>query len=148
MKERIDLIKADFDPETGISTTVIETDLGRFIGTSLLREEDKETASSYAGCSYAEFKAIRNYLKARLRVKRNEAFALKGIIAAFESSSQVENGSRPCAIVYRAYYKALNEVKELKEGIKSLGQRISLTVAERDKIIKRIQEAGTKEDKE
>ena len=148
MKERIDLVEVDFNPETGLSTATIETDLGRFTGTSLLREEDREIISSYAGCSYAEFKAIRNYLKARVRVKRNEAFALKGIITAFENSSQVENGSRACAIVYRAYYKVLNEIKELKKGIKSLGERISLSAAERDKILKRIKAARAEEDKE
>ena len=64
---KTDLIFSEFDKETGISTAVIQTPLGVFEGTSQLWEEDIDIASSFAGCTYAELKAVRKALKADVK---------------------------------------------------------------------------------
>ena len=57
---KIKLLSSNYDEETGISVASIQTDYGIFTGTSKLHEEDKHISSHYAGCQYAETKAILN----------------------------------------------------------------------------------------
>ena len=51
----------NYNAETGISTAWIATDLGDFYGEAKLAPEDKDIASSFAGCRYAEMRAIIKY---------------------------------------------------------------------------------------
>ena len=102
MKEKIDLIYSNYDENTGVSTVTIDTALGRFTGTSVLREEDKEIASNYCGCRYAELKAVRNYLKVLLRVAKAELKTLVNLYNAFYANDKTSLDSREFNILYRA----------------------------------------------
>jgi hypothetical protein len=144
MKKEIRFINSNYNPETGISTVTIETDIGRFTATSTLAEEDKETASNFQGCKYAEIKAVRKYVKALLKLKKVEIKTIKNLIDAFDASDRIEEGSRPCAILYRAYYKAINEAKDLESKIEKLGDNLVQKISARDGILKRISEARAK----
>lgn len=146
--QTIKLIYANYDKESGVSTALIETDLGRFTATSKLREEDREVESSYCGCRYAELKAVRKYLQALLRVKKAEFKCLHELYIGFCLSDKTNSGSREFVLLERAVDKKRKEIRETKEGIKKIGKNISLAVAERDKIHKRIQESRAKEIKE
>ena len=64
---KTNLIFSEFDKETGISTAIVKTPLGVFEGTSQLWEEDVDIVSSFAGCTYAELKAVRKALKAEVK---------------------------------------------------------------------------------
>lgn len=58
---------SEYDPETGISKVWIRTDLGTFSGTSYLHEEDKDIASKFQGCKYAEMRAVSKYVGAKIK---------------------------------------------------------------------------------
>ena len=60
------IIYSNFDETTGISTVTILTKIGEFTGTSKLHDEDKNISSSFAGCRYAEIRAIIKYHKKKL----------------------------------------------------------------------------------
>ena len=64
---KMNLIFSEFNKETGVSVAEIETPLGRFRGRSVLWEEDKDIVSNFAGCNYAELKAIRKALKEEIK---------------------------------------------------------------------------------
>ena len=53
MKIQISTISSDYDETTGISKTVIMTDLGSFDGYAKLHPDDKDFASEFAGCRLA-----------------------------------------------------------------------------------------------
>ena len=65
---KIKLIESNFDRETGVSYAKIQTDYGVFAGSAKLHEEDKEHVSSFAGCHYAETRAIIAYMKHRVKL--------------------------------------------------------------------------------
>ena len=64
-KTKYKLLSAEFDKKTGVSTVVIDTDYGKFVGTAKLHPDDKEFASNYTGCYLAELRANRKYIKAQ-----------------------------------------------------------------------------------
>lgn len=72
----IKLLQSNFDEETGISSVTIGTDYGQFHATSKLHNEDLDISSSYAGCEYAEMRAIIKYMKKRIEVINNQ---IKGL---------------------------------------------------------------------
>lgn len=72
----IKLLQSNFDEETGISSVTIGTDYGQFNATSKLHNEDLNISSSYAGCEYAEMRAIIKYMKKRIEVINNQ---IKGL---------------------------------------------------------------------
>ena len=72
----IKLLQSNFDEETGISSVTIGTDYGQFHATSKLHNEDLDISSSYAGCEYAEMRAIIKYIKKRIEVINSQ---IKGL---------------------------------------------------------------------
>ena len=64
----IKLIYSNFDEDTGISRVIIRTDLGDFEGSSKLHEEDRKISSHFAGCQYAEMRAIIKYMKTKIKI--------------------------------------------------------------------------------
>lgn len=134
---RIILLKSHFDKLTGYSEVTIDTDLGRFTGTSVTRKEDEPYASSFCGCKYAEIKALRKYLKASVKKLKTELKVLTNIRDAFSSSNKCSESSREWKILMKAIYQKQNEIQEEKERVNSLTEHLLKTISERDKILNR-----------
>ena len=66
-KLKWNLVYSDFNPETGVSEVHINTSLGVFKGKSYLHEEDKDIASKFQGCRYAEMRAVSHYVAALIK---------------------------------------------------------------------------------
>lgn len=110
-------IRADFDKETGISTVVIKTDLGTFEGKAYLHDEDKDIASEFEGCKYAEWRAVIKYLKVLLKQKKAILNILKDINSNLERMKEYDKYSRQSRYLRKRFYMAQKEVKDLKEYI-------------------------------
>lgn len=110
-------IRADFDKETGISTVVIKTDLGTFEGKAYLHDEDKDIASEFEGCKYAEWRAVIKYLKVLLKQKKAILNTLKDINSNLERMKEYDKYSRQSRYLRKRFYMAQKEVKDLKEYI-------------------------------
>ena len=91
MDLKIKTTYSNFNKETGISTTVILTDLGHFLGIARLHPDDKETASRYAGCRYAEMRATTKYIKAKKKAIQEEIKLLKEIEEDIENPKWIED---------------------------------------------------------
>jgi hypothetical protein len=134
---RIILLKSQFDEFTGYSEVTIDTDLGRFTGTSVTRDEDKPYASSFCGCKYAEIKALRKYLKASVKKLKTELKVLTNIRDAFDSSDKCSKDSREWKILMKAIYQKQDEIQAEKDHVESITQHLLKSIAERDKILNR-----------
>lgn len=66
--KNITLLKSDFNRETGISTVVINTDIGSFEGKAKADDYDMESPSSFAGCQLAELRALKKYTKEKFSI--------------------------------------------------------------------------------
>ena len=129
MDLKIKTTYSDFNKETGISTTVILTDLGHFLGTARLHPDDKETASRYAGCRYAEMRATTKYVKAKKKAIQEEIKLLNRL------DSKITNKKAKIQIKEEKE-KLLLDMQTCTNAIKSLNQTLKASIEKRDEFIK------------
>lgn len=141
---KIKIIKSDFDRKTGISTVIIQTNLGKFIGLSKLHEEDKPYESSFAGCQYAEMRAIIKYMKARIQKISNEIIGLEKGIKMLMNLKDYNKDSLENRKLRKQLYIMKQEKKDWEERLKSLSDRLYKKMNERVAFIKRIEKEKEK----
>lgn len=141
---KIKMIKSNFDEITGISEVTIATDIGEFSGTSKLHDEDRNISSSFAGCQYAEMRAVIKYMKRKIH---DLDMQIKGL-TDFQSSLKCRKDYNHISIenskARRRIYE-LNKQKEIWEKrINSLHERMLRNMEQREKVIEKIINKGDK----
>ena len=141
---KIKMIKSNFDEITGISEVTIATDIGEFSGTSKLHDEDRNISSSFAGCQYAEMRAVIKYMKRKIH---DLDMQIKGL-TDFQSSLKCRKDYNHISIenskARRRIYE-LNKQKEIWEKrINSLYERMLRNMEQREKVIEKIINKGDK----
>lgn len=141
---KIKMIKSNFDEITGISEVTIATDIGEFSGTSKLHDEDRNISSSFAGCQYAEMRAVIKYMKRKMH---DLDMQIKGL-TDFQSSLKCRKDYNHISIenskARRRIYE-LNKQKEIWEKrINSLYERMLRNMEQREKVIEKIINKGDK----
>ena len=142
---KIKMIKSNFDEITGISEVTIATDIGEFSGTSKLHDEDRNISSSFAGCQYAEMRAVIKYMKRKMH---DLDMQIKGL-TDFQSSLKCRKDYNHISIenskARRRIYE-LNKQKEIwKKRMNSLYKRMLRNMEQREKVIEKIINKGDKE---
>ena len=135
---KIKMIKSNFDEITGISEVTIATDIGEFSGTSKLHDEDRNISSSFAGCQYAEMRAVIKYMKRKMH---DLDMQIKGL-TDFQSSLKCRKDYNHISIenskTRRRIYE-LNKQKEIwKKRMNSLYERMLRSMEQRGKVIEKI----------
>ena len=135
---KIKLTKSNFDEETGISNVVISTDLGEFNGTSKLHDEDRNISSSFAGCRYAEMKAIIKYMRQKIKniqmqIKGLEDFQSNLATRADYNYNSIENSK-----ARRRIFELKKQIISWNKKIDSLTARMLDMMTQREKIVKTI----------
>lgn len=138
------MIKSNFDETTGISEVTIATDIGEFSGISKLHDEDRNISSSFAGCQYAEMRAVIKYMKRKIH---DLDMQIKGL-TDFQSSLKCRKDYNHISIenskARRRIYE-LNKQKEIWEKrINSLYERMLRNMEQREKVIEKIINKGDK----
>ena len=141
---KIKMIKSNFDEITGISEVTIATDIGEFSGTSKLHDEDRNISSSFAGCQYAEMRAVIKYMKRKMH---DLDMQIKGL-TDFQSSLKCRKDYNHISIenskARRRIYE-LNKQKEIwKKRMNSLYERMLRNMEQREKVIEKIVNKGDK----
>lgn len=142
---KIKMIKSNFDEETGISEVTIATDIGEFTGISKLHDEDRNISSNFAGCQYAEMRAIIKYMKRKIR---DLDMQIKGL-TDFQSNLKCRNDYNHISVenskARRRIYE-LNKQKEIwKKRINSLYEKMLRNMEQREKVIEKITNKGDRE---
>lgn len=141
---KIKMIKSNFDEITGISEVTIATDIGEFSGTSKLHDEDRNISSSFAGCQYAEMRAVIKYMKRKMH---DLDMQIKGL-TDFQSSLKCRKDYNHICVenskARRRIYE-LNKQKEIWEKrMNSLYERMLRNMEQREKVIEKIINKGDK----
>lgn len=135
---RIKLIYSSYDKETGLSYARIRTDLGEFEGYSLLHEEDRDIASTYAGCQYAETRAVLKYMKQRIK---NLSLQIQALIN-YQKQLEGRAAYNPQSVEGRALRKQIfilkAEKKDWQARYTSLKDKLYASMMSRKDVIKKI----------
>ena len=132
---KIQLIDSWYNEEDGVSYAKINTDYGEFEGYAQLHDEDKEIASRYAGCQYAEIRAVLKYMKHRIKIL---AYQIKALI---NCQKQIEGRAayNPQSVEGRALRKQIYilqaERKDWQSKYNSLHEKLYFAMDNRQKIV-------------
>lgn len=141
---RIKLLNSNYDEDTGISNVTILTEYGEFSGTSKLHEEDKQISSSFAGCQYAEMKAIIKYMKYKIKIINERIKGLDDCRKILKGKKTYNHNSDENRTIRKQIYILNNQKQELKDKVFSLHKKMINSMEQREKIIKKIQNKGDK----
>lgn len=114
---KIKLINSFYDKETGISYVAISTKYGVFEGRTEVHEEDKDIASDFVGCNYAEMKAMIKYEKAKLKLIERDFKKLEIIRKEMETLKEYDKNEVSAKFLRKKYFIAREAVNEQKAKI-------------------------------
>jgi len=110
-------LDATFNSDTGISTAIIQTELGVFEGKARLHDEDRDIVSAYEGCKYAEGRAIIKYHKAVLKQKKAIYNNLKNMIINLERMNGYNKDSKEARFIRKQFYMVQKDYNDYKNKI-------------------------------
>lgn len=139
---KIKMIKSNFDETTGISEVTIATDIGEFIGTSKLHDEDRSISSSFAGCQYAEMRAIIKYMKRKMKDIDMQIKGLTDLQSDLECRTDYNYFSTENSKIRRHIYELQKQKEVWKKKINSLYQRMLMNMEQREKVIEKLTNKG------
>lgn len=121
MKRKI--IDSFYNDELGLSYVKIRTKYGDFEGESELHEEDRDIVSSFAGCRYAESKAIEKCFKQQIKELRLQVKGIKDVLSMLETVKDYNPNSLEARKMRRRLYELNNKISNLQERIKLISER-------------------------
>lgn len=121
-----------FYEENGHSIVLIKHLKRLFYGEARVHPDDKEKASEFAGCSYAEDRAMIKALKYERKIAKNEAEICRKFIKACESTKAWDSNSASAKIVYHQLNCRIKKVNQLTDKINYLLLKINKDILERD----------------
>ena len=135
---KIKMIKSNFDEITGISEVTIMTDIGEFTGTSKLHEEDRNISSSFAGCRYAEMRAIIKYMKRKVKDLQMQIKGLQDFQSNIATRKDYNHNSIENSKARRRIYELKKQVVIWKEKINSLTEKMLTMMEKREQLIEKM----------
>ena len=135
---KIKLIDSWYNEEDGISYAKINTDYGEFEGYAQLHEEDKEIASRYAGCQYAETRAVLRYMKYRIKILAYQIKALINCQKQMEGRAAYNPQSVEGRALRKQIYVLQAELKDWQSKYNSLHEKLYFSMDNRQKIVEKM----------
>lgn len=143
MKRKI--IDNFYNDELGLSYVKIRTKYGDFEGESELHEEDRDIASSFAGCQYAESKAIEKCLKQQVKELRLQVKGIQDVLSTLETMKNYNPKSVEARKMRRKIHELNKKIEDLQEQIKLLSIRRVFEMEHRREKINRLKEKKDRE---
>lgn len=124
---------------TGGRSVVIIQHLGElFRGEARVHPDDKEKASEYAGCGYAEIRATIKALKYERKLAKDEAEICRKFIKSCECYKNWDPESPTARAAYRQLNRRIKKVNQLTDKINSAMQGLEKSIWSRDVTLKAI----------
>lgn len=150
MKDRYTIIKEEFDTITGITTVIINTDIGTFEGETKMDDIDVQYPSIYHANEIAIAKALRKYAKAMLIITREKMQPLQAILHQcvwIDDNSDNLIWGKATYLIRKEIVKLEKEKKLWEKRIEVMSKNITQRIAARDKIVKEYIEKENNKDK-
>lgn len=116
---------SNYDEEKGISFVTITTELGVFSGVARLHEEDRDIASKFQGCRYAEMRAVKKYLKLKLKLLENKIEGLTNYYNNIKQMRCFNENEKQTKFLTREIQKYMKQYVELEDIINNLTNGLS-----------------------
>lgn len=117
---KFNLVESHYNSNLGNSIVTIKTKHGNFTGTSQLYDEDKEIASSFRGCQYAEMKAVRKAYKAEIKEIDFKIKTLKDFEKVLKNMKEYNENSFEAKRLRKEIYLYQKKKAKIKETIEAI----------------------------
>lgn len=138
-------ISSSYDPETGISKVVMQHLGIKFTGTARLHPED-ERGSSFAGCEYAEIRAIIKALKYERKLAKQKADMAIDFVKSCECYKKFTKESPSAKAVYRQLNQRIKKVNDITDEINHYLLLLDKNIHSRQIVLNALEKKKTKED--
>lgn len=141
-------IESSYDAEEGVSTVTMQHLGKKFTEFAWVHPDDKENASSYAGCEYAEIRAKIRALKYERRIAKNKSDMAIDFMKSVEGYAKFDKNSDSAKAMYRQLNQRIKQVNNLTDEINSLMDELDKKIHRRTIVtnaIKRKQEMSKKD---
>ena len=142
----MELIKSDYNKETGLAFVEIKTRLGNFSAFAKPHKEDMDIKSNYLGCFIAEMKATIQYYKEEQKILKIKINTLENYQKLIKGLKEYNQYSRENRKLRRMIYELKEDSKFLDKEIENLKQVIEDSCKDKRIFLKRIEKIR-KEDK-
>lgn len=138
-------ISSDYDENTGISTVVMQHMGKKFVEQAFFHPED-ENPSRYAGCRFAEIRAIIKALKYERAIAKNKADMALDFVKSLECYAGFDKRTPEARLMYRQLNKRIKRVNDLTDRINAAMQDLDISIRQRSIVTKALERKKTKED--
>ena len=140
-------ISSSYDPDTGISTVVMQHLGVKFTGVAKVHPDEKTKSSKFAGCRYAEIRATIKALKYERNKLKSEFKIIKNYLSSCESYADFDiHNNEYYKPFYRQFKKRENKIVELNVAIAELEILVKNLIQTRAEKIAKIEEYKAKKD--
>ena len=130
------LVFSAYDLNTGKSKCIVYHLGEYFEGYSQLLKEDKEKASKFAGCRFAELKAEIKALKYELKIEKAKCEECRKFVKTFSTYKNFEKDSATAKCVFKQLNKRIKKVNELIDKINDKQEELTSSIRRQDIITK------------
>ena len=111
------LIESYFNETLGKSISVIKHKKKKYYGYAWVHPEDKEKASKYTGCRYAEIRAKIKALKAEYRKEKAACEECRKFVKACSQYKNFDKESPTAKVMFRQLNRRIKQVNNLADQI-------------------------------
>lgn len=133
------LILSNYDETTGISYCEVQHKGKIYSGVSRLHPEDKEIASKYTGCRYAEIKAEIKALKAEYNEAKASCEECRKFVKACSQYSNFDKESPTAKVMYRQLNRRIKKVNQLADKINQRIMDLDIAIKQKDIVHKALE---------
>lgn len=116
------------------SMVEIGTELGKFTGIAYLHEGDD--FSNFLGCSIAESKAYRKYIKKKIAYTKERIYEIKNLMKMLNCCKQYNKNSFEARRIWRRFCELKQELDTYIELYDSCSTATETNLVKRDKVIR------------
>jgi hypothetical protein len=138
-------IDSDYDEVSGISSATVQHLGKKFTEQAYLHPEDKN-ASKYAGCRFAESRAIIKALKYERALAKNKADMALDFVKALECYAGFDKNSPEAKLMYRQLNKRIQKVNDITDSINAQIQDLDIAIRQRSIVVNALERKKTEKD--
>jgi hypothetical protein len=138
-------ISSDYDENTGISTVVMQHLGKKFTEQAFFHPEDKNP-SKYAGCRFAEIRAIIKALKYERAIAKNKADMALDFVKSLECYAGFNKNTPEAKLMYRQLNKRIKRVNDLTDKINAAIQDLDISIRQRNIVTNALERKKAKKD--
>lgn len=131
-------IFSSYNPETGEATVVMQHMGVKFVGEAKCHPDEMDKASEYAGCKYAEIRAIIKALKYERKMLKMKSDMAIDLLKSCECYSNFNKDDDTAKVLYKQVNKRIKRVNDLTDEINNFMLSLDKSIKSRDIVLKAI----------